>query len=61
MRRALIFRRGRECATLWHRKLFAVLPQLELVLAVGFYAQNWHLGERAGGTLQDTMLDGAVT
>ena len=45
-----------ECATLWHRKLFAVLPQLELVLAVGFYAQDWHLGERAGGTLQDTML-----
>jgi uracil-DNA glycosylase len=45
-----------ECATLWHRKLFAVLPQLELVLAVGSYAQDWHLGERAGGTLQDTML-----
>jgi uracil-DNA glycosylase len=45
-----------ECATLWHRKLFAVLPQLELVLAVGSYAQDWHLGERAGGTLQDTKL-----
>ena len=45
-----------ECATLWHRKLFAVLPQLELVLAVGAYAQDWHLGERAGATLQDTML-----
>ncbi|HBR27779.1 MAG TPA: uracil-DNA glycosylase, partial [Rhizobiales bacterium] len=45
-----------ECATLWHRKLFAVLPQLELVLAVGSYAQDWHLGERAGGTLQDPML-----
>ena len=45
-----------ECATLWHRKLFAVLPQLELVLAVGAYAQDWHLGERAGATLQDTIL-----
>ena len=45
-----------ECATLWHRKLFAVLPQLELVLAVGSYAQDWHLGDSAAGTLQDTML-----
>ena len=28
----------RECAALWHRDLFTVLPQLELVLAVGSYA-----------------------
>jgi len=45
-----------ECATLWHRDLFAVMPQLELVLAVGSYAQNWHLGEEAGDSLQATML-----
>jgi len=32
------------------------MPQLELVLAVGSYAQNWHLGEAAGQTLQGTML-----
>jgi uracil-DNA glycosylase len=25
----------RECANLWHRRLFAALPQVELVLAVG--------------------------
>ena len=46
----------RECAELWHRRLFAALPQLELVLAVGSYAQNFHLGEAAGKTLQETML-----
>ena len=46
----------RECARLWHDKLFAALPQLELVLAVGSYAQAWHLRERAGQSLQDTML-----
>lgn len=46
----------RECAKLWHRKLFAALPQLEFVLAVGSYAQQWHLGEAAGNTLQETML-----
>jgi ABC-type spermidine/putrescine transport system permease subunit II len=28
----------RECAPLWHRKLFTALPQIELVLAIGFYA-----------------------
>jgi uracil-DNA glycosylase len=46
----------RECASLWHRKLFAVLPQIELVLAVGAYAQAFHLGEDKGNTLQETML-----
>ena len=45
-----------ECAALWHRDLFAAMPQLELVLAVGSYAQNWHLGEQAGESLQATML-----
>lgn len=47
----------RECAPLWHRDLFASLPQIELVLAVGSYAQNWHLGAAAGRTLQETMGD----
>lgn len=46
----------RECATIWHRKLFAALPEIALVLAVGSYAQNWHLGDEAGASLQDTML-----
>ena len=45
----------RECAKLWHAKLFAALPQVELVLAVGSYAQKWHLGTEAGASLQDTM------
>ncbi len=47
----------RECAPLWHRELFAALPEIELVLAVGAYAQAWHLGDAAGLTLQETMLD----
>ena len=46
----------KECARLWHGKLFAALPQLELVLAVGAYAQDFHLGAAAGKGLQDTML-----
>lgn len=46
-----------ECAKLWHRELFAALPQLELVLAVGSYALRFHLGRQAGASLQATMLD----
>jgi len=46
----------RECAALCHRDLFAALPQIELVLAVGAYAQDFHLGAAKGKTLQETML-----
>jgi uracil-DNA glycosylase len=46
----------KECAKLWHAQLFDALPQLELVLAVGSYAQSFHLGDEAGATLQETML-----
>ena len=46
----------RECAALWHEKIFAALPQIELVLAVGAYAQAFHLGAAKGRTLQETML-----
>ena len=37
----------RECAATWHRHLFAAMPQLELILAIGGYAQRWHLGAAA--------------
>ena len=50
----------RECAPLWHEKLFAMLPQIELLLAVGSYAQSWHLGQDMGATLTDTMGTGAL-
>jgi len=46
-----------ECAKTWHRSLFARLRQIQLVLAVGCYSQRWHLGDAAGSTLQETMLD----
>jgi uracil-DNA glycosylase len=37
----------RECVATWHARLFAAMPQLELILAVGSYAQRWHLGATA--------------
>lgn len=44
-----------ECAPHWRGKLFALLPQIELFLLVGQYAQRWHLGARAKGTLTVTV------
>ncbi len=44
-----------ECATLWQDKLMRELPELQLVLALGMYAQKWHLGDRRGRTLTDTV------
>ncbi|MGB5439614.1 MAG: uracil-DNA glycosylase family protein [Gammaproteobacteria bacterium] len=35
-----------ECATLWHERLFAELPNLQLRLLVGKYAQDYYLGSR---------------
>ena len=38
-----------ECALTWHARLFAAMPQLQLILAVGSHAQRWHLGRNADG------------
>ena len=32
------------CAPLWHERLLAAMPQLEMLLLVGSYAQNHYLG-----------------
>ncbi len=36
-----------ECAALWRRRLLDALPKIELVLALGRYAQDYHLGVAA--------------
>ncbi len=35
-----------ECAPLWHQRLLAELPELQLKLLVGKYAQDYYLGTR---------------
>jgi uracil-DNA glycosylase len=45
----------RECAPAWRSTLFAALPKIELLLAVGSYAQRWHLGALARPTLTETV------
>ena len=32
----------RECAALWHDRLFTAMPQVRLILAIGRYAQAYH-------------------
>ncbi|WKE65152.1 uracil-DNA glycosylase family protein [Gallaecimonas kandeliae] len=35
-----------ECAPTWHDRLLAAMPQIELVLLVGRYAQDHYLGDK---------------
>ncbi|ARU57640.1 MAG: uracil-DNA glycosylase family protein [Pseudomonadales bacterium] len=43
------------CADTWHGALLAQLPNIELTLLVGQYAQKWYLGARRKATLTDTV------
>lgn len=47
----------RECAPTWHARVFAAMPQIELVLAIGRYAQDWHLGDQKGRDLTAIVAD----
>ena len=39
----------RECAPLWRERVFEGMPDVQLILAIGQHAQEWHLGRRGGG------------
>lgn len=43
------------CAPTWREGLLARLPELELVLAIGGYAQRWHLGRAGAKTLTENV------
>ncbi len=44
-----------ECAPLWHERLLAQLPAIELTLLIGGYAQARYLGRRRGKSLTETV------
>ncbi len=46
-----------ECAAAWRAPLMAAMPQLELVLVIGLYAQRWHLGSDRAASLTATVAD----
>jgi uracil-DNA glycosylase len=45
----------KECAPLWHKTLFNHLKDVELVLLIGKYAQDYYLENSAKRTLTDTV------
>jgi len=45
----------RECAQHWRARVLAALPDVELTLLVGGYAQAWHLGAARKASLSETV------
>lgn len=44
-----------ECAPLWHELLLGAMPNLELTLLIGQYAQAYYLKEQSKATLTETV------
>ncbi len=57
----------RECAPHWRQPLMDLMPQIDLVLTIGIYAQSWHMGTARRASLSETVMnwraawDGSVT
>jgi len=45
----------KECAPLWHNRLFTEMPKIELVLLIGSYAQKHYLKDKGKRTLTETV------
>lgn len=45
----------KECAPAWRDQVFEQLPNAELLLVIGLYAQAWHLGEHRRRNLTETV------
>jgi uracil-DNA glycosylase len=46
-----------ECRKAWHDRLFAAMPQIELILVIGQYAQAYHLGADRQNSLTETVMN----
>ena len=44
-----------ECAPLWRARVLEQLPNVELTITLGKYAQDWHLGQGRGANLTETV------
>ena len=50
----------RECRAAWHDEIFALMPQIEVILAIGSYAHAYHskrlgLSIKAGAPMRETV------
>jgi len=46
-----------ECAPLWRRRLLDGMPNIELTLVIGTYAQRWHLPAAGEAGVTETVAD----
>jgi uracil-DNA glycosylase len=46
-----------ECAELWHQKVLQSLPNIQMTLLIGQYAQNYYLKNRTTKTLTETVMN----
>lgn len=46
-----------ECAPQWHKKLLEQMPNVQLVLLIGLYAQKYYLKKEAKRTLTETVAN----
>ncbi len=44
-----------ECAPLWHNQLLAMMPDIQLILLIGNYAQSYYLKDKTKDTLTETV------
>ncbi|MBJ2173958.1 uracil-DNA glycosylase family protein [Aureibaculum sp. A20] len=44
-----------ECAPLWHQQLLDKMPNVELIILIGMYAQKYYLKKEAKKTLTETV------
>jgi len=44
-----------ECARTWRAEILAAMPNIELILVIGIYAQKWHMGEIKQKNLTETV------
>jgi uracil-DNA glycosylase len=47
----------RECAPAWRAPLMALMPQIDLILTIGIYAQTWHMGSTRHASLTETVMN----
>ena len=47
----------KECVQTWHDQIFQNMPQLELILVIGQYAQAYHMGPARRRTLTETVAN----
>lgn len=45
----------KECAPLWHEKVFGYVDNLQLTLLIGAYSQKYYLGKNMKSNLTDTV------